>query len=374
MTSPRVIFAGGGTGGHLFPAIAIADRLKERSGSNFANSFLFIGTRRGIEYRIREKLGYPLELINIKGVVRSLSIRNLLFPFLLIGAVIKSVLIISRFKPDIVIGTGGYVMGPVIMAAFIMKIPRVIQEQNSYPGLATRKLAGLADIVFLGFGAAAKFLGQRCRTIESGNPIKKAFGEITRDEGRRYFNLDIGKRVILILGGSQGAMNINQNIVKHLDRLPSGYELIWQTGERAYKDVAASAGGRVKSRALFPFSDNIEMAYAAADIVIARAGALTLAEIEASARPAILIPYPYATGNHQTINAGIYSESGSALIFEDARLGELNLLREAVELFGSGRITEMTARAEAHRQQNKKAAVDIICDEIQGLVATKKES
>jgi UDP-N-acetylglucosamine--N-acetylmuramyl-(pentapeptide) pyrophosphoryl-undecaprenol N-acetylglucosamine transferase len=373
MTSLRVIFAGGGTGGHLFPAIAIADGLKDRLGNSSADSFLFVGTRRGIEYRIREKLGYPLELINIKGVVRSLSFQNLLFPFLLIGAVIKSVLIISRFKPDIVVGTGGYVMGPVIMAASIMKIPRVIQEQNSYPGLATRKLAGLADIVFLGFGEAAKYLGRRCRAIESGNPIKRNFGEISREEGCRHFNLDPAKNIILVLGGSQGAMNINQNITRHLDRLPSDYELIWQTGERAYKDVAASAGGRVKSRALFPFTDNIEMAYAAADIVIARAGALTLAEIEASAKPAILIPYPYATGNHQTINAGIFSKSGSALVIEDARLGELNLLREAVELFRSGRLAEMTAKAGTNLQQNKKRAVDIICDEIQELVTTKKE-
>ncbi len=364
----KVIFAGGGTGGHLFPALAIADKLKQRSSSNARPDILFIGTKRGLEFRIRESLGYPLKLINVRGMARRLTLVNLLVPFLLVGAVVKSMLIIARFHPDIVIGSGGYVMGPVLIAAIIMGKRRVIQEQNSFPGVTTRKLAGKVDRVFLGFGEASKYLPAKARLVESGNPIKEVIGTIPPEEGRRYFGVQSGKRVILILGGSQGATAINRNILSHIAKLPEDFHLIWQTGERDYKDVAASAGGKVSGRALFAFTDRIEYAYAAADIVIARAGALTLAEIIAAGSPSLLVPYPHAAGDHQRKNALPMEKMGASIIVEDRQLREKNLLDEAVGVFQSGLYDAMKKAVESLRARRNRPAADLIADEIEALL------
>ena len=247
----KVIFAGGGTGGHLIPALAIADRLKSRLEPTYKADFLFVGTRRGLEYRIKDKLGYPLILINVRGMARTLTASNLLVPFLLVGAITRSIQLMTRFSPDIVVGTGGYVMGPILLAAALMGKRRVIQEQNSFPGVTTRWLAPRVDRVFLGFGDAVRFLGKKKNTLETGNPIKEIIGKITKEEGRKYFEIDSSSKVILILGGSQGASTLNRNILKNLEGIPDNYRIIWQTGERDYKEVAAQAGGKAQGRSLF---------------------------------------------------------------------------------------------------------------------------
>jgi len=372
MNKLRIIFAGGGTGGHLFPAITIANRLKKRVEPDTRAEFLFVGTKRGLEYRMRNNLGYPLELINARGLQRSLTLTNLLFPIVLIGSILKSILILSRFKPDVVIGTGGYVMAPVILAAVLLGKARVIQEQNSYPGLATRKLAGMVDKLFLGFGSASRYFKKGCNLIETGNPVKEIIGKASRQEGIDFFRLDENKKTILILGGSQGASKINSNIKDDLEKLPDDFQLIWQTGERDYKEVAAYAGGKVSGRALFPFLSRMELAYAAADLVIARAGALTLAEIAVCKLPAILIPYPFATGNHQMINARAHSENGSAIIIEDKQLEIAGLLEKAVGLYESGQMDKMSTAASSRSENSTPSAVDKIVDEILGLIKFEK--
>lgn len=372
MKELRVIFAGGGTGGHLFPALAIADRLKERVEPEYKAVFRFVGTKRGLEYRLRDKLGYPLSLISVRGIARSGLWRNLIFPFLLIAGLLKSIYLILRINPAVVIGTGGYVMGPVIMAAIALNRRSLIQEQNSYPGLTTRQLAAKVDLVCLGFPAAAAFL-KGSDLVETGNPVKKDIGRFSRDEACRYFGLKPDLPTILIIGGSQGAFSINNNIAAHLADLDINYQIIWQTGERAYKEVSALAGGRVKGRALFAFLDRMELAYAAADIAIARAGALTLAELEAAARPAILVPYPYAAGDHQRKNAEYFEKQGAAVIIDDSRLDQLDLLARAAEIIKSGRIEKMKNAVEKMRDRRQQAAVDLITDKILELTDIKKE-
>lgn len=369
----RAIFAGGGTGGHLTPARAIADHLKTRLQNKAEAEFLFVGTRKGIEYRLKDTLGYPLALINIRGLSRSLSLSNLLFPFLLFGAVLKSMSLIAEFKPDIVVGTGGYVMGPVILGAWLKGRRRVIQEQNSFPGLATRKLSGISDRVFLGFSDAGKFLPVKASKVQSGNPVKDIIGTVSREDGCRYFELDPEKKTIMIMGGSQGAANINRNILNNIENLREDIQLIWQTGERDYKEVAAQAGGKVSRRSLFPYTDRIEMAYAAADLIVARAGALTLAEIAAAGLPSILVPFPYATGDHQMKNAESFTANGSGVVIPDNELNEVNLLGEAVRLIEEGKLDEMSRAAREHHLKDGKKAVDIICDEILKLTAFNKE-
>jgi UDP-N-acetylglucosamine--N-acetylmuramyl-(pentapeptide) pyrophosphoryl-undecaprenol N-acetylglucosamine transferase len=368
MKKLTVIFAGGGTGGHLYPALAIAEMLKAKIQPDGAADFRFIGTRRGLEYRIRDKLGYPLSLITIRGLYRHGILKNILFPILLLGAMLKSMYFILRFRPDLVVGTGGYVMGPVLLAAIAMNRRCVIQEQNSYPGVTTRQLAHKVDKVFLGFGAAAGFLNKNAETIETGNPVKDTIGRVSRDEGREYFRFGSTDKVILVLGGSQGATSINQNILNYLNTLPDGYQLIWQTGERDYKDIAAAAGGRVESRALFPFTDQIELAYAAADIAIARAGALTLAELEAAGLPSVLIPYPYAAGDHQRKNAEVFVENGASLMIDNGELSEVSLLKGVVSLIEDGSYLKMAEAVEIMRRRRKKPAAEMIAEEILELV------
>ena len=372
MSKLKAIFAGGGTGGHLYPALAIANHLKKIIEPEGEIDFRFVGTRRGIEYRMKGRLGYPLMLITVRGLDRGGILRNILFPFLLAGATLKSMFMMLRFKPDVVIGTGGYVMGPVLLAAVAMNRRCVIQEQNSYPGVTTRQLAHKVDKVFLGFGEAKKYLKILCETVETGNPVKESIGRVSRKEAREYFGFSMDDKTILILGGSQGASSINNNILAHLETLSDKYRLIWQTGERDYKEVAAKAGGRVPGRALFAFSDHIETAYAAADIVIARAGALTLAELEMAGLPSVLIPYPFAAADHQKKNAEVYAEAGASFIIYDKELGEVNLLRGAVALIEDGSLEKMKTAIEKIRGKRKRPAVDIIADEILSLVGFER--
>ncbi|UCD95521.1 MAG: undecaprenyldiphospho-muramoylpentapeptide beta-N-acetylglucosaminyltransferase [Candidatus Zixiibacteriota bacterium] len=368
MKKLTVLFAGGGTGGHLYPALAIADTLRARVEPGGIADFRFIGTKRGLEYRMRDRLGYPLSLITVRGMYRHSILKNILFPILLLGAVLKSIYFILRFGPDLVVGTGGYVMGPVLLAAVAMNRRCVIQEQNSYPGVTTRQLAHKVDKVFLGFASAAGFLNKNAVTAETGNPVKNTIGKISKEKGREHFQLKSTDRVILVLGGSQGAASINQNILDHLSNLPDGYQLIWQTGERDYKEIAAAAGGRVESRALFPYTDRIELAYAAADIAIARAGALTLAELVAAGLPSVLVPYPYAAGDHQRKNAEVFVENRASLMIENGQLGEVSLLKGTVSLIEDGSYLKMAEAALAMRARIKRPAVEIIADEILELV------
>jgi len=364
----KIIFAGGGTGGHLFPALAIANCLKERIKPPDNADFMFIGTRKGIEFRMKNELGYSLKLISVRGLQRKGILKNILFPILLFGATLKSMYLCWRFKPNVVVGTGGYVMGPVLMGAIFLGKYCVIQEQNSYPGLTTRQLAHKVDRVFLGFNEARKFLNSKAITIETGNPVKDIIGKISREEGRKHYDIDNNSRVILILGGSQGATSINQNILDHLNDLPEGFHLIWQTGERDYKEVSAAAGGKDGSRTLFAFTDRIEMAYAAADIVIARAGALTIAELEAAGLSSVLIPYPYATADHQKKNAELLAEKGMAMVIYDDELPEVSLIKGAVTMINDGSCDKMSQRVKKERDKKKKPAVDMIADEILSLI------
>jgi UDP-N-acetylglucosamine--N-acetylmuramyl-(pentapeptide) pyrophosphoryl-undecaprenol N-acetylglucosamine transferase len=361
----RLIFAGGGTGGHLFPAIAIADRIRSMLESETGADILFVGTRRGIEYRLRESLGYPLELINVRGLARSLSVANMLVPFLLVGAAIRVSSIVNTFKPDLVVGTGGYVSLPVLKVANWKKITTVIQEQNSFPGISTRKLATRATRVYLGFSEAKKYLKRSSQMKVTGNPVRPWVVGGMRDEALKYFKLDPNKTTILVLGGSQGARSINNAILHSLKAgsLKEGYQLLWQAGKRDYKDVIADAGDMVSTHALFPFENRVDLVYAAADFAVARAGALTLAELEACAVPSLLIPYPHAAGDHQTKNARQLVESGFARVTEQKELLHVDLLARAVALCESGERDRM-CEALMHAITGKKSAVDVIAEDV----------
>jgi len=368
MNKLRIIFAGGGTGGHLFPAIAIANKLKEMIEPSGTADFRFVGTKKGIEYRMRDKLGYPLSLITIRGISRKGLLSNLLFPFMLIISIVQSIFILLRYRPHIIVGSGGYVMGPVIMAAIAMYRRTVIQEQNSYPGLTTRKLSEKVDRLFLGFADAKKHLPILAETMITGNPVKSTIGNISKASARRDFGFDDDDKVILIIGGSQGASSINQNIINNIDSLPEGVKLLWQTGQLNYTEIKTALGDNTGGHHVFAFTNEIEKAYACADIAIARAGALTLAELEASGLPAVLIPYPYAAENHQFKNAESFAKDGSAVIVEDRELAEYNIPAYAADLLESGKIESMKMAIEKKKADRETPAVDMIAAEILKII------
>jgi UDP-N-acetylglucosamine--N-acetylmuramyl-(pentapeptide) pyrophosphoryl-undecaprenol N-acetylglucosamine transferase len=361
----RLIFAGGGTGGHLYPAIAIADRIKESLRDSRPVEILFVGTRRGIEYRIKDQLGYPLHLIHMQGLVRSLTWRNLLVPFVVTMALFKSLGLMRQFAPDMVIGTGGYVSWPVLKAATMKQIPTVIQEQNSFPGIATRRLAPKAQAVYLGFEDAKKHLTPTANCILTGNPVRTTLAGADRAEALRTFKLDPSKKTILVFGGSQGAHAINEAVLVGLGakKLPANYQLLWLTGKRDYTDVNARAGDMAASHALFPYEHRMNLVYAASDVAIARAGALTLAELEMCALPSILVPYLHAAGDHQRKNAQSYAAAEFGEVIDESELAGVDLLSRAVELVESGRSSRMRQAMIDHKLSHK-AAVDLIAEDI----------
>ncbi|MEE9442773.1 MAG: undecaprenyldiphospho-muramoylpentapeptide beta-N-acetylglucosaminyltransferase [candidate division Zixibacteria bacterium] len=334
----RVLFAGGGTGGHLFPALAIAEEIKRL---NKNNEIEFVGTRYGIEYRMREKLGYPLSLISMRGLPRKVSLNLLIFPFRVAWTVIQSIKILRRFKPDIVVGTGGYVAGPPIIAASMKKILCVIQEQNSFPGLVTRKLASHTNMIYLAYRKAEEYLPKRANRMLLGNPVRSSINSGDKNLAYEKFGLRRGRKTILILGGSQGARKINYAVLDGLKFLDDSVQLLWQCGEGDYKDVTERLDKKDFVVSLFPFSKDMELVYAAADIAIARAGALTIAELTACGIPAILIPYPYATANHQDYNAREIKKAGAAEVIADKDIDTVNPLQKAMTILASDKYEKM---------------------------------
>lgn len=370
----RLLFAGGGTGGHLFPAIAIADRVKELLRSSDV-TIEFVGTKYGIEYRIRESIGYPLRLINIRGLARSFTLKNLLVPFLVVSSLLKCRAIIRDFRPDIVVGTGGYVSWPVVRAAAGRGVTTVVQEQNSFPGVATRELADRATKVYLGFEEAKRHLPPKTKTLLTGNPVRRAVVGGNRAEALQHFGLDAGKKTILVIGGSQGARSINQAVLKSVlaGSLTDSCQLLWQTGKRDYKDVVTQVGEKCKGCSLFPFENNMHLVYAAADLAIARAGAITLAELEACQVPAILIPYPHAAGDHQRRNAAAYASRGFGEVVEDGVLADRHIVARAVAMFEDGS-QERMKQALASANTGRKPALDVIAEDIIALIAESQAS
>ncbi|MDD5426314.1 MAG: undecaprenyldiphospho-muramoylpentapeptide beta-N-acetylglucosaminyltransferase [candidate division Zixibacteria bacterium] len=369
----RLVFAGGGTGGHLYPAVAIADRVSEMLQGKSRVEIIFVGTRRGLEYRVRDSLGYPLQLINVRGLVRRLTPVNLLVPLLLAGALMKASSLLNKFAPHIVIGTGGYVAWPVLRMAVRKKITAVIQEQNSFPGITTRKLAPKVNKIYLGFEKARTYLKTSAPVMVTGNPVRPSLTSGDRAEALKKFHLDPARKTILVLGGSQGARALNRAVLAGLERqpLPEKYQLLWQTGKRDYTEVIASAGEKVKRHSLFPFENNMALVYAAADLVISRAGALALAELEACRLASLLVPYPFAAGDHQRQNAEVFVSKGFAVNLDEKELAQVSLLDKAVALFESGEVDRMRQAIE-QQTKNRKPAVDIIAEDIINLISMEE--
>jgi UDP-N-acetylglucosamine--N-acetylmuramyl-(pentapeptide) pyrophosphoryl-undecaprenol N-acetylglucosamine transferase len=321
-TEPRILMAGGGTGGHVFPAIYIAEYLKRYWGAHCQ----FIGTRKGIENIKVPQAGFVLKHIWISGFQRGFDLNNILFPLKVMVSLIQCKRELIRFKPDLVIGTGGYVSGPVLYQAVKMKIPTAIQEQNSYPGITTRLLASKVDCVFLAYQEALHYLKKVKKYVLVGNPIKMDIITQNMDEAFKYFNFKKGNATVLVFGGSQGAQSINRAVDQLVGTgVFDQVQLIWQTGAQEfefYKDRYIQQNN--KNLCIMPFIDRMDYAYTIANLAICRAGAMTISELAAAGVPAVLIPYPFAAENHQFKNAQTLVQNESAILIEDkSNLAEL---------------------------------------------------
>ncbi|MBC8043688.1 MAG: undecaprenyldiphospho-muramoylpentapeptide beta-N-acetylglucosaminyltransferase [Rhizobacter sp.] len=322
----KFIFAGGGTGGHLYPAMAIATEvLRQRPDAEVQ----FVGTERGLEASVVPKQGFTLHLISVAGFRRGLSLQafidNLKFPFRLMKSLAECRTLIEQEQPDVVIGTGGFVSGPVLYAAQAAGIPTLVQEQNAKPGITTRLVARKADEVHLAFAEAKSFFNRQENLFLTGNPTRD-FGEVDTKEAKSFFEMDATRRTVLIFGGSLGARSINTAIEKWIDELLEEVNVIWQTGKSDFESVKSRVGTK-KNLWLGAYIDRMDYAYAASDVVICRAGASTLAELTWLGKASVLIPYPFAAANHQFFNAKSLADAGAAVMIEDK---DLNLAKEKI--------------------------------------------
>ena len=350
--APHILVAGGGTGGHLFPALAIADEIKKLRPDA---EFLFIGNKGKIEARVVPQRGHTFRTIWISGFHRRLTIDNLLFPLKVLVSLVQSFFVIRQFRPDVALGTGGYVCGPVLFVASTLKVPIVLHEANSYPGITTRMLASRATKIFIAFDDVKRWLKRTDRVTISGTPTREILGTVSPSVSREFFQLDPNKKTLLVFGGSLGATSVNNAVLETLDDLlHGGIQLIWQTGQTDFERVR-SAIGTMSVGWVGVFIDRMEFAFAASDLVVCRGGATTLAELTRVGKPAIIIPYPHAAGDHQLHNARSLADAGAAVMIvdQDARQTlssvALGLLRDPERLENMGRTSALLGKPEAGR-------------------------
>ena len=329
----KVLISGGGTGGHIFPALAIAKAL-EKKVSNI--EILFVGATGKMEMTKIPAEGYKIEGLWISGLQRRITIKNLSFPFKVISSLLSARKIIKKFNADIAIGTGGYASGPLIYMAAKSGIPTLVQEQNSYPGITNKILSKVVDKVCVAYDNMTKFFPKN-KIIFTGNPIRQDLLEFESKKqlGISHFNLDKKNKTVLVIGGSLGARTINRTIDKNLLFFAeNNLNLIWQTGKSYQKKAEQSVKEKaVKGTNAYTFIKEMDLAYGAADIIISRAGAIAISELCCIGKPTILIPSPNVSEDHQTKNAQAVVNKKAALLVKDNEADSklVNCLRELIE-------------------------------------------
>lgn len=319
MRKLKFILSGGGTGGHIYPAIAIANELKSR----FPDAeFLFVGAQDKMEMQKVPQSGYAIEGLWIAGLQRKLTLQNAMFPLKLVSSLLKSRKIIKKFKPDVVIGTGGFASGPLLQTANTLNIPTVIQEQNSFPGITNKLLSKKANAICVAYENLEQFFPKN-KIVFTGNPVRQDILDIDskRSEALSYFNLDENKKTLLVIGGSLGARRINQLIAKEIDFLRNNnLQIIWQCGNLYMADYKQFS--EVENVQVVSFIDRMDLIYAAADFVISRAGASSVSELCLVGKPTIFIPSPNVAEDHQTKNAKAIVDKNGALLIKESELDE----------------------------------------------------
>ena len=314
----KFIISGGGTGGHIYPAIAIANELKWRFPKA---EFLFVGAQDKMEMQKVPQAGYAIKGLWIAGLQRKFTLQNLLFPVKLLSSLLKSREIIKSFKPDVVIGTGGFASGPLLQMANSLNIPTLIQEQNSYPGITNKLLSKKANKICVAYENLERFFPKE-KMILTGNPVRQDLINIVskREEAIKFFNLDPSKKTLLVLGGSLGARRVNQLIEKEKDSILNlNVQVIWQCGKFYLDEYKKYNSDSIQ---VFAFLDRMDLVYAAADFVISRAGASSVSELSIVGKPVLFIPSPNVAEDHQTKNAKSIVDKNGALMIKESELDE----------------------------------------------------
>ena len=345
----RIIISGGGTGGHIYPAITIYKQIMASADAEV----LYVGTEAGLEATLVRKEGIPFESIPAQGLQRHLGLSTLVTLAKTAQSLWKANQIISKFKPDVVIGTGGYVCGPILMAAALRKIPTIIQEQNVIAGVTNKILSRVVQVVAVGYEEAAKYFHKCSRVVYTGNPVRPEVLADTRQEGRDFFHLADNQFTVLISGGSRGARSMNTAMIEvheHFKDNP-GIKLIHLTGSGEYHSVTQALGMEEgqeeygQSSLILPYLHDMPKALAAADLAIFRAGAIGLAELAVRGIPSVLIPYPYAAEDHQTFNAQIFVQRGAAHMIVDKALTSHDLIEEIESFMNNPHMCQRMAQA-----------------------------
>ena len=361
----KIILSGGGTGGHIYPAVAIANELKSR----FPDAeFLFVGAKDRMEMEKVPEAGYNIKGLWISGIQRKLTLKNLMFPFKLISSLWNARKIIKSFKPDVAIGTGGFASGPLLYVAASNKIPSLIQEQNSYPGITNKLLAKKTQKICVAYDNLERYF-PKDKIIKTGNPVRQDLLYIDNKtvEAKNFFNLKHGKYTLLVLGGSLGSKRINELIESKLDFLDTqNVQIIWQCGKLYYQQYKIY--GNTNNVQVFEFINNMDFAYAAADIVISRAGAGSVSELCIVGKPVIFIPSPNVAEDHQTKNAMAIVGSDAAMIIKEE---DLNADFE-------NKFSQLVASSEKQKQLSENIkklalvnATKQIADEVETLLKNK---
>jgi UDP-N-acetylglucosamine--N-acetylmuramyl-(pentapeptide) pyrophosphoryl-undecaprenol N-acetylglucosamine transferase len=306
---PRLIISGGGTGGHIFPALAIADAFKAQYPQA---AILFVGASNRMEMQCVPTAGYKIKGLWISGFDRKNMLRNILFPIKLVWSLLQSLAIVLRFRPSVVVGTGGFASGPLLFVASMFKTPLLIQEQNAFPGITNKQLASRVDVICLGSEAASKFF-PKSKIVVTGNPVRAALKQsISKAAGAEILGIAADRQTLLVLGGSLGARRINQLVRQHLDDMQQlNIQLIWQCGHLYAEEYQHYASANIH---VMPFIDHMPAAYALADIVVSRAGALAISELCLMGKPTLFIPSPNVAENHQEKNAQALADKEAALL------------------------------------------------------------
>jgi UDP-N-acetylglucosamine--N-acetylmuramyl-(pentapeptide) pyrophosphoryl-undecaprenol N-acetylglucosamine transferase len=314
-SSYKFIFAAGGTGGHLFPAIAVAEQLKLLCPKCI---ILFVGTKDKIESKVVPELGYKFKTIWVSGFTRRLTLKNLLFPVKLIVSTLQSFTLNLRFKSDVAIGAGAYVAGPVISTAALLGSKIVLLEQNSYPGVTNRILEKKADRIHLSFEDSKKYFKCKDKLFVTGNPVRTTLKVSDRIKAAKEFQLNPDRKILLILGGSLGAGSLNKSVAESIELFKKNdIQLIWQTGEKYFKSYQSFQNDSIK---IMPFISDMSTAYSSCDLVVARAGATTIAEIAFLGLPVIFVPSVNVAANHQYMNAKSIADLDAGILIEDKKL------------------------------------------------------
>ncbi len=366
----RLIISGGGTGGHIFPAVAIANEFKERHADA---EILFVGAQGRMEMTRVPEAGYKIIGLWISGLQRSLKLSNLLFPVKLLVSYIRAMMIVREFKPHAVIGTGGYASGPIMMAATRLGIPSVVQEQNSFAGLANKQVAKRVSKVCVAYDGMEKYFPKN-KIILTGNPVREDILTITgkRERALNQFGFNTGTKTLLIIGGSLGARTINESILNGIEKLiDARIQIIWQTGKGYFEACKASVSKYDLRRIrVYDFLKEMDLAYGVADVVISRAGALAVSELCITGKACILVPSPNVAEDHQTKNAMALADRQAAVVVTDKDAGNM-LVEEALKLlFDEQRTDKLKSNISVMAKPN--ATRDIV-NEIEKLIGAEAE-